>query len=1511
LKKKGFYWLFSLLAIVLLPLLLLNNNKFQQKLLQRYAQLLALEYNLEPDFDSFHFQIDKNILIQFEGLRFADSLGQDFFRAERLDINARTLPLLLYKQLDITDIRLIGANIQVYRVYHDSPLNIAYLGRLFNFERQIFNSIRISSLLMKDCSFSYDVITAPELSSDPLWADKEIFDVNHIAVKKLNTKLSLKIPRKAAPKLTMNSFSMEEAGGFVINDLILKAIFDDNSLKMDNFSLVLPESSMGIDKLELAYDVDSGGHPKSFVLKDPVDVKLALNFSDITAFLPFDLQLDNSSADLAFTVVGGKDHLELNELYFQIDSVVYFNGNVNLNEIGDEKQFKLLSTVDFLHLQPEALHLIQAVFSIQDSVIPPVVNNLGEMDFCGMVALEPENWNITGEISADPGKLSILTQVEYSSSDAVYDFNLHLNSDSYALNKLFDSRITLGKTAFEIDLNGKKAGIDPPIADLKAIFKTLQINNYTYRNIVLDAYYNGYGFYNANLNSGDKNCLLDLAISLNDLGDEAAINCSLNAHRIDLQSLNWMPAAEEDKGSELSFNMQADLKGNTLQQLRGRLNIDSLRFENNGELFELDNFYALSGENGGERYVLLKSDLLEGWMYGYIDMTNLLEDARNKALLQYFPTLFPDIKGDTRSMNNYDFRFKLDDTRSLSRALNLPLSLPSGMVFDGYFRDESALFALNLNSETIELDGWRIRSLKTTLDNPSDSLQWHFSGILEREDTSRINVDFAARALNNELYWETHWHNDTGSVYKIYLSNILRFERENPKSPLSIFSALNPSEFVVRDSLWKMESSDLQWDGKKLIVNNFLVHHNNQHIKLDGTLAAGNEEEFLVDLSEVNLDYIFELLPRRREKPLLLGGSISGAAQIINLFEEPKLNASLSVENFSLNKAVLGDLNVNSSWNEEISGIEMNGILLDGGLQVAEAKGAIFPAADSIYLWIDAEKARLSFIGSFIEDVIENLDGYGSGYVEIAGTFSNEKVGVTSDCYVEGGVIGVDLLHCNYYFNDSLHLTPQGIFFKNINARDNEGNPAVINGTIRHNYFKDFALDLNIQTEKLKVFDIEPSYSEPFYGRVYATGTAMLNGPLEDIQMDINMRTDERSSFAITLSEESEVSDYSFIEFVDRDKEAPKDSINEEQRLLIPLTRKTAETPEGRLNLNLQIEATPSAEIILITNPTTGDEIRGRGNGSIRLVYDNIGDIELYGRYTLESGSYQFIIQDLLRRDFNILQGSTINFSGDPLEAEMNINAIYSVVNVSLSDLLDEAEIAALNLNRSSIPVNCSLLLTGELQHPNIELGLDFPSADEELKRRVMNVINTDEMLNRQIVYLMLLNRFAAAENTQAQAGNNVNAVVGATLSSLSNQLNNMIYQALGSSFLTFDFNYRYDDLVSQGLGEWQLAMSSQLLDNRLIINGNIGSREDLVSNNTQFIGDFDLEYKFSQSGRWRLKMFNRSNDNRYFKSAMTTQGVGLGYRESFNNLLELRQLFAERIADQIIKSLKESDLKK
>lgn len=1497
-KKKVFFWLLALLTIIVLPLVLLNNKKFQHGLLQHYAKILALEFNLEPDFDSFRLQVDNNVFIQFEGLQFADSMGQVFFRSKRLDINAKLLPLLLKKHLNITDLRLIEADIQLYKTFEDSPLNIAYLERLFKSDKQLFNSVSITSLLLKDCSFRYDLITA---------ARQEGLDINHLELKALNAKMLASISHNEPLTLKLTSLSLEEQSGFMLDNLSLNAWFHDQVLILDKLKLLLPASSLVIDSMQLAFPNKKVINAEFFVLTEPAELELKLNFSDIRAFLPLDLQLEDNKASLVFTALGDANRFNLSEMHFQMDSVLYFTGNIDINAMTDKKEFKLLSSIDFLHIQPEAISLIQRILSIEDSVMPAVLYNLGTLDFCGKVSIESDYLQLDGDILTDPGNVSTWAQMHYSVQDDIYDFNLKLHSDAYALNNLLNSPKKLGRTAFNIGVNGKKVGKEPLIADLNAEVHSLQLNDYTYQDLLLKAYYNGLGFYRVSLHSGDQHCLLDMDFSLNKMGDDATIALGIDVEHVDLHKLNWMKG---DGNSDLSFRLQSEIKGNTLAEFKGNLSMDSLRFENNGVLFEMDNFYALTGDNKGERYLLLKSALLEGWMYGNVDLSTLVRDVEHKTLLRFFPAFYPDRNSDFLSGNNYDFRFQLNDTRLASQALGLPFSLPSGLSFKGFFREEIDLFSLQLEADTVEFEDFKLQNVALSLGNPLDSLQAQFSGKLFWDDTTRLDVEFKAAALNNDLNWSTYWLSDSGAVYRIELSNLLRFERMNASAPLQIYSALHPSEFVVRDSLWQIEPSDIQWDGEKLKIKDFLIHHNNQFVKLDGALSDSNQDELWVDLNDVNLDFLFDLLSRK-ESTLRLGGKISGAAQVINLFEEPKLNAALTAENFSLNKFVLGDLNFNSTWNEQLSGIEMNGILTDQGKQLATASGAIFPKADSIYLWIDAQKVRLHFLNGFLDGgVLENLDGYGSGYVEIAGTFADERVGITSDCYVENGAIGVELLHCNYYFNDSIHLNPYGLYLNNIHAQDYEGNKVLINGSVAYNYFKDVVLDIAIQANRLKVFDVEASYAEPFYGKVYATGTALLDGPIEDLQMDINLRTDERSHFAITLLEESDVGDYSFIEFVDRSKKDPKDSIQDNERLFVPIKKLGSDNPTNKLTLNLQMEATPSAEIILITNPSTGDEIRGRGTGSIRLVYDNSGELELYGRYTLESGSYQFIIQDLLRRDFSILQGSTINFSGNPMEADMNINAVYSVVNVALSDLLDEAEIASLNLNRSSIPVNCTLLLSDELQHPNIQLGLDFPSGDEELKRRVMNVINTDEMLNRQIVYLMLLNRFAAVDNTN-QTNDNVNAVVGATLSTLSNQLNNMIYQALGSSFLTFDFNYRYDDLVAQGLGEWQLAMSSQLMDNRLIINGNIGSREDLVNNNTQFIGDFDLEYKFSQSGRWRLKMFNRSNDSRYFKSAMTTQGVGLGYRESFNNLLELRQLLSERIASQIIQSLKESDLKK
>ena len=54
---------------------------------------------------------------------------------------------------------------------------------------------------------------------------------------------------------------------------------------------------------------------------------------------------------------------------------------------------------------------------------------------------------------------------------------------------------------------------------------------------------------------------------------------------------------------------------------------------------------------------------------------------------------------------------------------------------------------------------------------------------------------------------------------------------------------------------------------------------------------------------------------------------------------------------------------------------------------------------------------------------------------------------------------------------------------------------------------------------------------------------------------------------------------------------------------------------------------------------------------------------------------------------------------------------------------------------------------------------------------------------------------------------------------------------------------------------EVEMLLSSQLLNNRLIFNGNFGYKNSTINNQKNaFIGEFDLEYLLTPSGDIRLK---------------------------------------------------------
>jgi hypothetical protein len=368
-----------------------------------------------------------------------------------------------------------------------------------------------------------------------------------------------------------------------------------------------------------------------------------------------------------------------------------------------------------------------------------------------------------------------------------------------------------------------------------------------------------------------------------------------------------------------------------------------------------------------------------------------------------------------------------------------------------------------------------------------------------------------------------------------------------------------------------------------------------------------------------------------------------------------------------------------------------------------------------------------------------------------------------------------------------------------------------------------------------------------------------------------------------------------FIKFVEKRLNTYVDTYQEEKR-------KFANADDFNVRVDMQIEVTPEAEMEILVDPSAGDKITGRGRGNIRVKFDTFSDVELYGTVELDQGYYLFTLQTVIRKEFKVNQGSTISWTGDPFGAKVNINGYYPL-SASLTDIIEQEELQQIT-NRSTVPVHCLLYLTEDLMTPKIKFGIDFPSSDESLKSRVRSIINTEEMMNRQILFLLLFHRFF--DNTRSTASAvGVNEGLSFATATASAQINSWIQNTLNSNIFSLGFDWQKTDALSD-------EIKAQILiqpNNRLVINGEVGYRNDNISEN-KLIGDFDLEYKLIESGKLRFTVYNHTIDRAQLREAKFTQGVGLIYREDFNNIGEMFEYYWKLITDMIDKKLKESKVK-
>lgn len=411
------------------------------------------------------------------------------------------------------------------------------------------------------------------------------------------------------------------------------------------------------------------------------------------------------------------------------------------------------------------------------------------------------------------------------------------------------------------------------------------------------------------------------------------------------------------------------------------------------------------------------------------------------------------------------------------------------------------------------------------------------------------------------------------------------------------------------------------------------------------------------------------------------------------------------------------------------------------------------------------------------------------------------------------------------------------------------------------------------------ILNTRPKDNEYFYGTAYASGFASIRGNPEKLTFNVSARTEDNTEFFVPLNSSAIVSDYPYIVFVNTKKEEA--TARERENIFLKKDK------SSKIELNFDLEVTPAAEVQLIMDATTGDVIRGTGSGNLNISMNTRGDLKMAGDYVIENGDYLFTLGNILNKRFSVEQGGTISWNGAIEDANINIKAIYRL-KASLYDIYPD------DAFKARIPVECLLSLSEKLMNPVIKFDINLPTADEETKEYLKLAINTEEELSRQFLYLLVMNSFypdpemyvsnsSGSQVTLLSDPKGASAIGVTTTEMLSNQLSKWLSQI--SNDFDIGFNYRPgNDITPQ---EVEVALSTQLLNDKVVLNGNVdvgGKMSNTKASNIS--GDFNIDFKLTE--KLRFKVFNRSNNNLFYETFPYTQGFGIFLRRDFDKFKDL-----------------------
>lgn len=894
-----------------------------------------------------------------------------------------------------------------------------------------------------------------------------------------------------------------------------------------------------------------------------------------------------------------------------------------------------------------------------------------------------------------------------------------------------------------------------------------------------------------------------------------------------------------------------------------------------------DNTYTLndirvSAKNeGADSYLDLEAPFANIHVKGQYDYGTLVQTMTN-MLASKLPTLPGIGKTSNKARNNFTIEAEIASTEILQRMLGVPLDILQPLVIDGNISDLDRSVNLTAQLPAFSYNGSDYSGGSLQMNTEGDTLKVDAHIKTGAAGSTSPTLHVKAAAADNTLMASLGYNNHSKSLP---IHGALNAEAQFYKNTNNVSTAhvdIKPSVIHIGEKPWKVHPADITYSKNHLEIENFEVSHGDQHVAVNGLATPNKEDSIVAQLKDVDVEYILNLV---NFHSVDFSGKASGKAIVKSIFNDPDAYAKLDIKDFEFEHGPMGILHANVSFNKELSQIDINAVADEGEEHQTLIDGYVSPKRNYIDLGIEAQGTNMKFMESFCGSFMDDIQARAYGKVNLVGDLSN--INLVGDIYATGKM-HMKQLGTEYSFkNLHAHAIPDDILLNNDTIFDRNHNMALVSGGIHHKHLTRLSYDLTLKAHNFLGYDTHEFGDNTFYGTVNVTGEVGIHGKSGETIIDIDAEPGPGSIFVYNVASPDAISDKSFIHWHD---------IAPELTDSLKLQQKDADDDidfSSDMRINFLVNATPNLTLKLMMDPQSGDYITLNGNGVLRANWFNKGSFDMFGNYVVDHGVYKLTIQNVIKKDFEFMPGGTIAFGGNPYNAPLNLQAKYTVNGVPLSDLS-----IGRSFSSNNIRVDCLMNITGTPQSPSVDFSMDLPTVNTDAKQMIYSVINSQEEMNQQVLYLLAIGRFyAQTKNNQSSEDADQQSQTSLAMQSflsgtISQQLNTVLSNVVKSNNWNFGANISTGD---EGFNnaEYEGILSGRLLNNRLLFNGQFGYRDN--ANATQsFIGDFDLRYLIFPNGNLAVRMYNQTNDRYFTRNSLNTQGLGLIMKKDFNGWREL-----------------------